>query len=104
MRRTILIFAMTCCLGLFACGGDDDGGGGGGGGGGGSSTVQTVCGKIFECFDDHYGWDTEELCTAEFLADCVDSGGYLTCMDACVAGACDDFKACEMNCYSADCE
>jgi hypothetical protein len=101
MKRLILIIAMTCSLGLFACSEDD---GGGNNGDGSNTTAESVCGKIFECFDSNWGFDTEESCAAEFLDGCSNSSGYLGCSAACVAGACDAFESCEPDCYSTHCE
>jgi hypothetical protein len=93
---TVLILAFA----LPACGGDSDDTTGAGGD---PASVTSICAKVFTCFDEHWGWDTEANCELLWLTDCKKADAYLACAKACVDGACDAFETCECACWDGNC-
>ncbi len=89
--------------------GGSSAGGSGSGGAAGAATVEELCAKVFDCFDDNWSWDTIDNCIALWLTNCVDEQSYLECAGACLTGDCDDFAAedgssgCEPDCWEAHC-
>ena len=74
------------------------------------TTVEEICSTVFDCFDNNWGWDTEENCQLLWLTDCADETGYLQCTGACVTSDCADFAeedgtaGCEPDCWSDFCD
>jgi len=101
MRTLATLLALPLLLLAVACGGDD---GGGTSGGETPTTVSSICAKVFTCFDDNWGWDTEASCQELWRTDCKASDAYLVCAKPCVDGACDAFDSCEPACWDAHCQ
>lgn len=106
MRKVLAAAFISMLLALGACGSDsdsDDTTGTEDVVATGSTDLYTLCGKVFDCFDDDWGWDTQENCVSLWLKDCENGSDYLVCANTCVNGACEDFADCEFACWDEHC-
>ncbi len=77
---------------------------------GSPTTVEAICAKVFECFDNNWGWQSEDDCVTAWLTGCADTDGYLVCANTCVSGDCAGFAledgtgGCEPDCWTAYCD
>lgn len=100
------LLSVLLLLPMLGCSGDDDDDSTSGE----PTTVQELCSKVFECFDDDWGWPSQDECESQWLTGCKDTTGYLTCAATCVSGDCSGFAAedgssgCEPDCWTEQCE
>ena len=115
MRRSRLIpmiltaFALAGFTLLPGCGTTSDDDDSTSSGTGEPATVQEICSKVFDCFDNNWGWDSEESCQELWLTDCADTDAYLVCVADCLSGDCSGFAledgtgGCEPDCWNSSC-